>query len=180
MKAAVVYESMYGNTRRIARAIAEGLGAGAETKVVSAEEAGQTDPGGLDLLVVGGPTHAHGMVRVQTRNAAVKDVRSRDKGLIVDPSAGGPGLREWFDSLGSGSGLAAAFDTRVEAPELLTGHAAKGIGKRLQKHGFDLVVEPESFLVSGDSAFRPGELGRARGWGQMLAATLRDEQQPST
>lgn len=172
MKATVVYESMYGNTHSIAEAIAEGLGA---ADVVSAEEAARLDLTGLDLLVVGGPTHAHGMTRTQTRQAAVQDSMSRDKGLTVDPSAEGLGLRDWLDSLGPSSGRAAAFDTRVDMPELLTGHASKGIGKKLKKHGFELVAEPESFLVSGDSGLLPGELDRARNWGQMLASTLRDE-----
>lgn len=176
MKAVVVYESIYGNTRQVAQAIAEGLESAAETEVLSAAEAGETDPNGFGLLVVGGPTHAHGMTRPQTRHAAAADSRAQDKGLTVDPSAEGPGVREWLDSLGAGSGRAAAFDTRVDAPELLTGHASKGIGKKLEKHGFELVVKPESFLVSGDSGLLPGELDRARRWGEMLGAALKDEQ----
>jgi len=176
MKAAVVYESMYGHTHNIAQAIAEGLGSVAETELVPAEEAGRIEIKGLDLLVVGGPTHAHGMTWPQTRHAAVRDAQSRAKGLTVDPSAEGPGLREWSCSMGPGSGRAAAFDTRVDAPELLTGHASKGIGKKLSQHGFELVAEPESFLVSGDSDLLPGEQDRAHRWGEMLAATLKDEQ----
>ena len=180
MKATVVYESMYGNTHSIAQAIAEGLGSAGAAHVVSAEEASRMDLSGIDLLVVGGPTHAHGMTRTQTRHAAVQDAMGRDKGLAVDPSAGGLGLRDWLDALGPSSGRAAAFDTRVDMPELLTGHAAKGIGKKLKKHGFELVAEPESFLVSGDSGLLPGERERARRWGEMLALTLSDEQQPTT
>lgn len=175
MKAVVVYESMYGNTHSIAQAIAGGL-AVASTEVVAIEDVGRIDLSGLDLLVVGGPTHAHGMTRPQTRQAAVKDARSGDKGLTLDPSAEGPGLREWFESLASGSGRAAAFDTRVEAPELLTGHASKSIGKKLKQHGFQLMAEPESFLVDRDSSLRPGELDRARRWGEMLTAILKNEQ----
>ena len=69
---------------------------------------------------------------------------------------------------------AATFDTRVDAPELLTGHASKGIGKKLRQHGFELVAESESFLVSEDSGLRPGELDGARQWGEMLVATLKN------
>jgi hypothetical protein len=65
-------------------------------------------------------------------------------------------------------------------PELLRGHAAKSIGKKLKKHGFEFVVDPESFLVTGDSGLLPGEQERARRWGEMLALTLSDEQQPTT
>jgi hypothetical protein len=129
LKAAVVYESMYGNTHSVAEAIAEGLGPAAATEVVSTNDADRMDLTGLDLLVVGGPTHAHGMTRSQTRQAAVIDARSGEKELILDPSAEGLGVREWLDLLGPSSGRAAAFDTRVDMPELLTGHASKGIGK---------------------------------------------------
>jgi hypothetical protein len=153
---------MYGNTHGVAEAIAEGLGPTAAAEVVSTELADRLDLTGLDLLVVGGPTHAHGMTRSQTRQAAVKDARSGEKELILDPSVGGPGVREWLDSLGSSSRRAAAFDTRVDMPELLTGHASKGIGKKLKQHGFELVADPESFLVSGDSGLLPGEPDRAR------------------
>jgi hypothetical protein len=180
LKASVVYESMYGNTHSIAEAIAEGLGSAGAVDVVSAEEAARMDLSGLDLLVVGGPTHAHGMTRTQTRHAAVEDSMSGDKGLTVDPSAEGLGLRDWLDSLEPSSGRAAAFDTRVDMPALLTGHASKGIGKKLKKHGYELVAEPESFLVTGDSGLLPGEQDRARRWGEMLASTLKDEQRPST
>lgn len=172
MKAVVVYESMYGNTHSVAEAIAEGLGSAADTEIISTEDVGQMDLTGLDLLVVGGPTHAHGMTRSQTREAAVKDARSGEKELTLDPSAEGPGVREWLDSLGPSSGRAAAFDTRVDMPELLTGHASKGIGKKLKHHGYELVADPESFLVSGDSGLLPGELDRARNWGRMLALQL--------
>lgn len=174
MKAAVVDESMYGNTHSIAQAIAEGLGP-AQTEVVSTKDVGRIDLNDLDLLVVGGPTHAHGMTRPQTHQAAVRDARGGDKGLTIDPSAAGPGLREWLESLTSVSGRAAGFDTRVDAPELLTGHAAKGIGKKLKQHGFELAAETESFLVDGDSRLRQGQLDRARRWGEILAATLKDD-----
>lgn len=93
MKAAVVYESMYGNTHSVAEAIAEGLGSVAATEVVSTEDVDQMDLTGLDMLVVGGPTHAHGMTRSQTRQAAVKDARSGEKDLTLDPAAEGPGVR---------------------------------------------------------------------------------------
>jgi hypothetical protein len=142
--------------------------------VISVAEAGRTDLSGLDLLVVGGPTHVHGMAWEQTRVAAVADARNADKGLTVDPAAEGLGLREWLDSIGPGSCRAAAFDTRLDAPELLTGHASRGIGRKLAQHGFELIAKPESFLVGGDTRLRPGEQDRARSWGAVLASTLKD------
>jgi flavodoxin len=69
---------MYGNTHSIAQAIAEGLGTAGAGHVVSVEEAARMNLSGINLLVVGGPTHAHGMTRTQTRHAAVQDAMSRD------------------------------------------------------------------------------------------------------
>ena len=54
-------------------------------------------------------------------------------------------------------------------PAVFTGRASKGIGKRLRGHGFALVAEPESFLVSKRNELEPGEEDRAREWGRHLA-----------
>jgi hypothetical protein len=173
MKAVIVYESLYGNTHAVADAVAEGIAGAAEPQVVSVEEAGRTQPAATDLLVVGGPTHVHGMSRKPMWEAAVKDALEHpEKGLVPDAAAEGPGLRAWFEFLDKATGKAAAFDTRLEGNKLLTGHASKGIAKRLRQHGFELVAEPESFLVDNTNQLLPGELDRAREWGRTLAAAL--------
>lgn len=173
MKAAVIYESMYGNTRSIAEAIAEGLELVAESEVLPVEEVQSIDLSRVDLLVVGGPTHVHGMSRKPLRDAALKDALEHpEKGLHTEAAAGGPGLREWFDAMEAATGKAAAFDTRLKGPELLTGHASKSIAKQLGKHGFELVAKPVSFIVGKDNQLLPGEQERAREWGGILATTL--------
>ncbi|MCO4237081.1 flavodoxin family protein [Pseudarthrobacter raffinosi] len=173
MKAAIVYESLYGNTRAIADAIAQGLEGVAEPHVMSVEEAGQTQPTATDLLVVGGPTHIHGMSRKPMWELAVKDALEHpEKGLVPDAASGGPGLRAWFDFLDKATGKAAAFDTRLKGNKLVTGHASKGIAKRLKQHGLELIVEPASFLVDDANQLLPGELDRAREWGKTLGAAL--------
>ena len=71
MRARVVFESMFGNTQVIAQAVADGL---AESMSVELEEVGSAATeiaGDVDLLVVGGPTHAFGMSRQRTRESAV-------------------------------------------------------------------------------------------------------------
>jgi hypothetical protein len=92
--------------------------------------------------------------------------------LELEENAEGPGLREWFESLGHFSTRAAAFDTRIDAPAFLTGRASKGIARRLRQHGFELVGEPESFLVTKDNHLEDGENTRARAWGASLAAAF--------
>jgi hypothetical protein len=168
MKAVVVYESMYGNTHEVAEHIAEGLRrATVEATVVPVGDATPDLLRSADLLVVGGPTHAHAMTRANTRKAAVDQAGPR--GLAVEPDAGGSGLREWFDALPGTSGFAAAFDTRFDAATLLTGQAARGISGRLRRHGFRVVAPPESFLVDKLPRLLPGEAERAAQWGRTLA-----------
>src|SRR3954471_21728716 len=116
MKAVVVYESMYGNTHLVANAIAQGLREIGETAVVPVGEADAAITGDVDLIVIGGPTHVHGMSRPSTRKSAVAAAEKGGAGVTVDPDAEGAGLREWFASVERFPLRAAAFDTRVDAP----------------------------------------------------------------
>jgi Flavodoxin len=172
MRAVIVYESMYGNTHLVADAIGAGLGTALDVSIVPVSRA---DPGavaGADLVVVGGPTHAHGMSRAATRKAAVEAASKPVSPLELEPDALGPGLRDWFSSLGQHPVKAAAFDTRLHGPAALTGRAAKGVARLLRAHGFDVVAEPESFLVTKQDRLEPQETARAREWGAQLASRL--------
>jgi hypothetical protein len=168
----VVYESSYGNTHLIADAIGEGLGKVAEVEIVPVAKASKELVDRADLVVVGGPTHAHGMSREQTRQAAVDATHKPGSPLQLDPDAEGAGLREWFDTVGSVTASAAAFDTRVDAPALLTGRASKGISHQLRRHGFREIAEPMSFLVTKANKLAVGQLAAAYKWGEQLAATM--------
>jgi multimeric flavodoxin WrbA len=174
MRTVIVYESMYGNTHLIADAIARGLEPGSEVTVVPVARATRDLLDGADLVAVGGPTHVRGMSRASTRKAAVEQASKPGSELRLDTGtgavAGGPGLREWLDSLGQISAGAAAFDTRMAGPALVMGRASKGIAKLLAHHGLTLIAPAESFLVTKDSLLRPGEEDRAQQWGKELAA----------
>jgi len=175
MRGVVVYESMYGNTHLVADAIGDGLAESAQSDGVLVVPVDRAEPAmleGADLIVVGGPTHVHGMSRASTRKGAVEAAAKPGSEVTLDPGAGDTGLREWFEVLGTVRGAAAAFDTRVDAPATLTGRAAKGIARMLRRHGLDLVTEPESFLVDKHNQLLPGEEVRARAWGALLASTL--------
>jgi len=169
MRAIVIYESMYGNTRRIAEAIAEGLSAAVDTTVVPIATLTQDSLAGADLVVVGGPTHMLGLSGPGSRRMAVSAARKPGSGLSVEDGADGPGLREWLTST-RGRGAAVAFDTRLHAR--LGGRASVRIGRRLRRSGYDLVARPESFYVSKANTLEPGELERARSWGGNLLRTV--------
>lgn len=174
MRAVIIYESMYGNTHLVADAIGAGLRPAYDVSVVPVSKAGPAVLADADLVVVGGPTHVHGMSRAATRKGAVEAAKKPERiGLVtVEPDALGPGLREWFDSLGHCPVKAAAFDTRMHGPAALTGRASKGVTHSLRTHGFDVVAEPESFLVTKADVLEPQETARAREWGTRLAAGI--------
>ena len=172
MRAVVVYESMYGNTHLVADAIGAGLGTAFEVRVVPVSEASPATISDADLVVVGGPTHMHGMSRTTTRKWAVQAANRPLGGLKVEPGALGPGLREWFGSLGRYPVKAAAFDTRLPGPAAMTGRASRGVTRLLRAHGFDVIAEPESFLVTKQDRLQPEETTRAREWGARLAASI--------
>ena len=170
MRALVVYESMFGNTRAVARAISEGI---ASTMPVEAVEVGSAPialPDDVALLVVGGPTHAHGMTTRQSRSNAA----GRTGEPLVSP---GSGLREYLASMRADPGVvAAAFDTRIKGPMLFTGSAATSATKQLQKVRFKSVEPPRSFVLEGATGplvdrMSNDELEAARTWGANLAAT---------
>jgi hypothetical protein len=170
MRALVVYESMYGNTRTVAGHIADGLRADYEVTVVPVAEATAELVAGADLLVAGGPTHMHGMSSASSRRTAAKAAAKDGSELRLDPDAGGPGLRDWLNGLGRRDGLAAAFDTRINGVAAFTGRASRPIARLLKRHGYRLAAAPESFLVSSQSTLLDGEPDRARRWGMTLGA----------
>jgi glutathione S-transferase len=165
MNAIVVYESIYGNTRAIAEAVADGLGG---APVVS-PDALPADVAQADLLVVGGPTHIHGMATARSRRAAVEAPQPPATATAAPTE---PALRDWLADLSRADGAcAAAFDTRLDRPEWLTGAASHAIAKRLRRHGYT-VMDSASFLVTGNEGpLKDGELERARLWGTELAAS---------
>lgn len=173
MKAVVVYESVYGNTARVAEAVADGLRESGEVVVMPASENVHLELDDADLLVVGGPTHVHGMSTEMSRRAAVADTKTAEK-AGVEPALEGEGVRQLLDGIGEGDGTgAAAFDTRIHKSRILTGSAAKGIARRLARHDFVLVAEPESFfVVDAAGPLEDGERERAIEWGRALAQAV--------
>ena len=145
MKSVVVFGSRSGNTRRVAQAIAGALEEYGPVRLVAAEDASATVWDHCDLLVVGGPTEG--------RHAT-------------------PPVRAFFDRLPSHAlrGLdAAAFDTRLDWPRLISGSAASDIRRRLIDAGAQMVQPAESFKVCSRPELRWGELERAPIWARQVA-----------
>jgi hypothetical protein len=163
MRGFVVYESLFGNTARIAQAVVDGLKDYLDVEQHSVAE-GQL-PEGADLLVIGGPTHAFSMSRATTRQDAV------NQGANADPTIG---LREWLEELAEGNDTPfAAFDTRVDMVRRLPGSAAKAAAKMARKRGYQLLTRPESFYVQDvPGPLLNGEVQRAEVWGAQLAQSL--------
>jgi len=172
MRALVVYESMFGNTRDVAQAVADGVGSRMPVEIVEVADAPTVLPMDVELLLVGGPTHAHGLSTARSRADAAG--RAGDK-LV---SRGG-GLAEWLEDVQPESGPVAtvAFDTRIKGPGLLWGSAAKAATKVLRTRRFSVIAEPVSFLVGGPTGpmfdrLENGERERATAWGAGIAEAI--------
>jgi len=182
MRALVVYESMYGNTRDVAAHVAQGLRPTHEVTLVPAGQAKEDLVAAADLLVVGGPTHMHGVSTAASRRLAVQAAGKEGSTLHLDPDATGPGLRDWLgwaSEIGHGNALAAAFDTRLDGVPLFTGRACRGIARLLQRRGYRLIAAPESFLVGSDTTLLDGEEARATRWGAALGIIATDAYAPA-
>lgn len=168
MKALVVYESSFGNTGQVARAVWEGLFSRVPDAVLLEVGAAPTRlPLDVRLVVVGGPTQAFGMSRPRTRADAQAQAGTSDPG----PSTG---VREWLAALEPPEQhvRAATFDTRISSPHL-PGSAAAGARRTLRRAGFDVTAGAQSFWVLGTKGpLREGELERAYSWGVGLTDLL--------
>ena len=168
MRALVVYESMFGNTEQVARAVAEGLATSAQ---VDLHEVSQVPPQAADLadlIVVGGPTHALSLTRPSTRADAVKQGATHGG---VDT-----GLREWLARLSPGLHTVhvAAFDTRVAKVRHLPGSAATKAAKLTRRLGYLPAGKQSFYVMDTPGPLVSGELERAREWGAQLATDMSD------
>lgn len=141
----VIYGSRYGNTQKVAEAIADALREHGIVRLLPADEAAAIAPRPGDLLVIGCPTEGHTMT---------------------------PAVRYYLDGMGPDDlrGVtAAAFDTRLGWPRWLSGSAAAAISRRLGQLGAHVIQPAGSFVVTGKSpVLVPGELKRASEWATML------------
>lgn len=159
MKALVVYDSVFGNTEQVARAIARALDPQGEVRALRVGDVTAADLVELALLVVGSPTRG------------------------FNPT---PATKTFLNDLTANifyGVKVAAFDTRIAVEETnspilkplvkIFGYAAKPIASRLQKKGGELAAPPEGFIVEGtEGPLREGELERAAAWARQLAASL--------
>ena len=154
MTVALVYDSVFGNTAEITRAIARGLeAAGRAVTLLPVAEIGDFDPTSYELIVVGSPT----------------------RGFAPTPA-----LSEFIEGLPDGTGPVAAFDTRLDLDAInpaplrwvvnAGGYAASRIGEALKRKGYALREPYGDFKVSGtEGPLLAGELERAEAWGKALA-----------
>jgi hypothetical protein len=162
MKSVVVYESLWGNTAAIARAIAEGIGP--DATALSTGEATPDAIAGADLLVAGAPILGFRLPTDQMRESARREA--------TPPDLSSPSMRSWLAGLGPGSARAAAFETRISWSP---GSAAGAIDTELRGRGYARLAPPAKFVVKGKyGPLRDGELERARAWGADLARAMGD------
>jgi flavodoxin len=143
MKVLIVYDSQFGNTEKVAKAIAAALGTKEDIHVLRADAVKAEDMKGLDILVIGSPIHAWG---------PTKGIKSFMKSLEPEILSG---VR------------AAAFDTGY--PSRMAGSAAKKIEKALSKAGCSIVAPARKFIVTGSKGpLADGELDKAAAWAKEI------------
>ena len=163
-RALIIVESYFGNTRAIAEAVAAGLlDGGAEAQVVDVDQAPSTLPAGLDLLVLGAPTHNRGLPTATSRAKACEQKGTRGSSH---------GIGEWLGSTALPASLnISAFDT-VISRGWLSGSAAKAIAKTLQRRQGQRTVSVRSFVVTASKGpLATGQETDAHSWGRELAAS---------
>jgi len=169
IKAIVVYESHWGNTAAIARAIAEGIGP--QAQALSTSEASADVVAGAQLIVAGSPLIAFSL----PTEGVLKNMATSEVGAPVRPDLSHPSMRSWLASLPRGSKSIASYETRIWWSP---GSAAKAITKLLEALGHRAVAKPERFMVKGKyGPLKEGELERAKAWGAQLAQAA-GRQQP--
>jgi hypothetical protein len=166
LRALVAYESMFGNTERVARAVAAGLRLeGIDATVVNVSHSEPVDLVGIDLLVVGAPTHGFSLSRPVTRHDAVRQGGRKEAEQI--------GLREWLGTLGESDRhlLVATFDTRVTKVRYLPASASRRAARELAEQGHRMVSAPMGFLVQDVAGpLESREIDRAIAWSRRVAA----------
>ena len=170
MSALVVVETYFGNTRHLADVVANGLRTdGIDTVVVTVEDAPTQLDDGIELLVIGAPTHDLGLSTAESRQAA-----SARLGRI-EPMIG---VREWMGlvTVPTIPPLVAIFDTRTGYP-WLAGSAAAQASACLSSMGFPVIPARETFRVQGITGpLNVGEDDRAERWTTVVAARLHHQQ----
>jgi flavodoxin len=148
MKTLILYDSLYGNTKIIAKAIGEAISGQVALINVIGVDISEIDA--YDFLLIGGPTHGGGIS---------ENVQALLEKIPPAALEGKP---------------VAAFDTRMSNKLiLLFGCAAPKIAATLKQKGGELVAEPEGFFVSaGKGPLKEGEIERAAAWGRKIAAQI--------
>ena len=153
MKALIVYDSIYGNTEKIAKSIGSAITG--DVEVISANKVDSSQLESIDLLIVGSPTQ--GFRPTKSVQAFIEGIPSD---IIEDVNV-------------------AAFDTRIPANAVGTGlrllmkiggYAAPRIASILKRKGGNLVLPPEGFFVKDkEGPLKEGELERAADWAKEIS-----------
>ena len=157
MKAMVIYDSIFGNTEQIARAIGKALSSRMNVETLRVSDLKVEQLTGIELLIIGSPTRAF-----SPTPAIGKFLRRISRNGLKDITI-------------------AAFDTGISLDDIDSpigqffirrfGYAAKKISDKLRKKGGKPAVPPEGFFVKGNEGpLKEGELERAADWAKQIIA----------
>lgn len=159
MNTLIVYDSVFGNTEKVACAIGAAIGAAlgsqGNVETLPVSQVMTEKIRGLDVLIVGSPTRS-----LRPTEAVAKLLNLLPKDYLHGAQV-------------------AAFDTRWALDHIDSsflrfvvgkgGYAANTIANALKKKGGNLLAPPEGFFVTGEKGpLKDGELERAAEWARQV------------
>lgn len=167
MKAIVIYESVFGNTEKVARAIGKAFTSEEGSNVHHVDKVTPDHLNDVDLLVIGSPTQ-----KFQAMPAAKSFIAKMPSGNLKGINV-------------------AAFDTRISTSDIksgflrymvnLFGYAAEPLARKLKRKGGELITDPEGFIVNGTKGpLKEGELERAEAWGRQIKSMAEEKETQTT
>jgi len=159
MKALIIYDSVFGNTEKVAQSIGAALGLQGQVETLLVGQVTLDQLRGLEVLIVGSPTRSF-----RPTPAISQFLKALPKNHLAGINVAAFDTRIWLNTIDS-----AAFRFLVDKG----GYAANTMAKALTKQGGNLIVPPEGFLITGEQGpLKEGELERAAEWAREILITM--------
>lgn len=171
----IAYESLFGATRQVAEAIADGIGESVEVDCRDVRSLSPYELRQFRRILVGAPTHARTLPTPASRAEGATWLEGRMRGAHLEEGALTPGLREWLEQTTLTGLDITPFTTRADMSRLLSGSALSAIARRLRRAGANVGDRGYEAIVDEHGHLCDGEADRAREWGRILGRSLQHE-----
>jgi flavodoxin len=155
MKTLIIYDSVFGNTEKVAHAMGEAFSVNGQIETLPVSQVTMDQLRGPGVLIVGSPTRSF-----RPTPAISQFLKALPKNHLAGINVAAFDTRIWLNTIDS-----ATFRFLVDKG----GYAANTIATALKKKGGNLLAQPEGFLVTGEQGpLKEGELERAAKWARQM------------